>query len=164
MLYKQTTQVPNFFFDQYLKTFTEAEMKVFLVILRQTIGWVNKKTGKRKERDRITIKWFIHATGLSPRAISKSLSSLCLKKHILITDYQGNELFEANKRRGKSYLYYAMNQPKYITTGTYARNAPEPKHETLYNKTKYYKTNRTKLSNQKFEHIGSILQKAANIN
>lgn len=164
MLYQQTTQVPNFFFDELLKSLTEAETKVFLVILRQTIGWFNKKTGKRKERDRITMKWFVRATGMSPRAISKALSALCIKRLILITDYQGKSLFDANMRRGKSYLYYAINQPTHLVTGTYAQKAYGPKHEASYNKTKYHKTNWTKLSTGKFERIGDIMQKATNRN
>ena len=157
MLYKQTTQVPNFFFDRYLSTFTEAEVKVFLVILRQTFGWIDRRTGKRKERDRITSKWFIRATGLSKRAISKALCSLSFKRLILISDYQGNELFEGEKRKGKSYLYYSIKQPEHILLLTKAQKAPEPKHKTSYNKTNTYQTKRLKLSAHTFEHVGKFL-------
>ena len=133
MFYKQSTQVPNFFFDQYLPSFTEAEIKVFLFILRQTFGWIDRRTGKRKERDRITSNRFIGATGLSKRAISKALCSLSIKRRILITNYQDKELFEGKERKGKSYLYYAIRQPEHITSPTNAHNAPEPKHKTSYN-------------------------------
>ena len=164
MLYQQTTQVPNYFFDECLKTLTEAEVKVFLVVLRQTLGWFNKKTGKRKERDRITMKWFLRATGLSPRGISKAISSLCLQKHILITDYQGKQLLEAKERRGKTYLYYAIRLPQHLATPTSAQNTDEPQHKTSYNKTNCYKTNWTKPRIGKFQHIGSILQTTTNRN
>ena len=59
MEYKQTTQVPNFIFDICLSQLTEAELKVLLVVIRQTLGWLDKLTGKRKSRDRITISQFI---------------------------------------------------------------------------------------------------------
>jgi|GEM_PF-5356806 len=52
MIYKQTTQVPNIFFDQLLLTLTEAEIKLLLVIMRPTYGWIDPRTVKRKQRNR----------------------------------------------------------------------------------------------------------------
>lgn len=45
---KNSTQVPNILFDQYLPKLTEAELKIVLVIIRQTNGWIDKFTGKEK--------------------------------------------------------------------------------------------------------------------
>jgi len=42
MNYKSTTMIPNAVFDM-LNTLSEKELKVLLIILRETIGWVSKK-------------------------------------------------------------------------------------------------------------------------
>lgn len=110
MHYQRSTQVPNIVFDEFLKTFTEAEMKVYFIILRQTYGWINRKTGGRKKRDRITNRWFCRATGLSKRAISNAIASLSCKKLILITNHQGKALLEGKERKGKSYLYFSVSE------------------------------------------------------
>jgi hypothetical protein len=70
MIYKQTTLVPNIFFDQLLPTLTEAEIKLLLVIIRQTYGWIDSRTGKRKQRNRISRKQFVVKTGSWNGAIS----------------------------------------------------------------------------------------------
>jgi len=59
MIYKQTTQVPNILFDTLIPTLTEAEIKLLLVIMRQTYGWVGSKTGKRKQHNRISRNQFL---------------------------------------------------------------------------------------------------------
>jgi hypothetical protein len=39
MTYKHTTQVPNILFDTHLRELTESELKILLIVIRQTIGW-----------------------------------------------------------------------------------------------------------------------------
>ena len=156
MNYKQTTQVPNAYFDSYLKDFNLAEMKVFSIILRQTYGWADRRTGKRKSRDRITNKWFMKATGLSKRAISKALCSLSFRKLIVISDYHGKALCEGKERQGKTYLYYSITPPAHETPPTNARNAPEPAHETYHNKTNSLKTKNVRKLSEGFRHISSF--------
>ena len=43
-----STAVPNILFDFYLSNLKETELKVLLTIIRQTLGWVDYKTKKRK--------------------------------------------------------------------------------------------------------------------
>lgn len=107
MIYKQTTQVPNELFDIHLPKLSEAELKVFLIIIRQTYGWVNMKTGKRKSKDRISHSQFIKKTSLCRRVISNSIKSLVTKGLINISDYGGNVLNEPTLRKGKSSLIYS---------------------------------------------------------
>jgi hypothetical protein len=61
---KNSTMVPNVILDHYLSSLTAAELKVLLVIVRQTVGWADKCTGKRKIRDRFSIVslWLKRAT------------------------------------------------------------------------------------------------------
>jgi hypothetical protein len=42
MINKKTTQIPNIVLDQYLKILSPSGLKILLVILRQTNGWVDK--------------------------------------------------------------------------------------------------------------------------
>ncbi|MBL7822579.1 MAG: replication protein, partial [Saprospiraceae bacterium] len=74
--YKQTTHVPNEVFDKWLAILTESEIKILLVIIRQTYGWIDRYTGRRKLRDRITRTQFMMKAGLSARIVSKTLNSL----------------------------------------------------------------------------------------
>ena len=103
------TPTPNILFDQLLKEISYSELKVLLVIIRQTNGWVIKKTKKRKTRDRITYNQFSIKTGLSRRIISKTINSLSQKQLIRITDFSGNLLNDPQKRKGKTHIYYSSN-------------------------------------------------------
>lgn len=116
MLYKQTTHLPNFIFDSFLSELTEAELKVLLVIARQTVGWIIQGTNDRKQRDRITHYQFCKKTGLSKRAITNAIQKLLFRKLITITDYKHKTLFFPKDRKGKSYLYYSLSQPMHIPT------------------------------------------------
>jgi hypothetical protein len=156
MTYKQTTQVPNFLFDTHLRELTEAELKILLVVIRQTLGWLDKATGKRKSRDRISSRQFIQKTGMSKRVITTTIQSLSIKKLIQVTDYAGNELLQSLERKGKTHLFYTLH-PVHLTTLTSAPNIPEPVHQTYHNKTNYTKLNKTKLRRNYVEHISKFL-------
>jgi hypothetical protein len=157
MLYKQTTQVPNFLFDTHLRELTEAELKILLITIRQTLGWFDSATGKRKSRDRITHSQFKQKTGLSNRIISKTINSLSVKKLIHVTDFNGKELQEPKDRRGKPYLFYGVQNPMHLATHTNAQNIPEHVHGSAYNKTNYIKLKETKLRRHFTEHISKFL-------
>lgn len=159
MIYKQTTQVPNFLFDTHLKELTEAELKILLVTIRQTLGWFDRATGKRKSRDRITHNQFKQKTGLSVRIISKTIKSLSRKKLIQITDFDGKELHQPKERKGKLYLFYGVRNPMHLTTPACAQKQHEPMHGSAYNKTNYAKINNTKENKMEWAHIGTILRK-----
>jgi hypothetical protein len=113
MMYKKTTQIPNIVLDQYLKTLSASELKILLVIIRQTNGWVDTRTGKRKTRDRISHSQFKEKTGLCSKIISKAIQSLVLKGLVIITDTKGNPLHTTLERKGKPRLFYSF-QPSYI--------------------------------------------------
>jgi hypothetical protein len=81
MIYKKTTQIPNIVLDQYLRTLNASELKILLVIIRHSNGWIDKRTGKRKTRDRISHSQFKGKTGLCSKII-------CLFRAIL-TPYSG---------------------------------------------------------------------------
>lgn len=81
------TQTPNIFFDDIAKTLKEGELRVLLVIMRQTFGWGNK------EWDYISISQLMEKTGMERKAVINSAKSLSDKKIILIhkTGEKGSE-------------------------------------------------------------------------
>lgn len=158
---KNTTQVPNIIFDKYLAELSPSELKVILVIVRQTYGWIDRKNGGRKSRDRISYSQFMRKTSLSRRVLSKTIKSLAEKRLINITCRNGNILEKPQERRGQVALYYSLNmctkqhQHVHFSTPTCALSA--------HNKTNYTKLNKTKLTEKrertdKVMSIGELLR------
>ena len=81
------TQTPNEFFDEVAKTLKEGELRIMLVVMRQTFGWGNKAW------DRISISQLMNKTGMKRDAVVRSTKSLVQKK--LVTKHksgtQGSE-------------------------------------------------------------------------
>ena len=144
MNYERTTQVPNVLFDEYLQTLNLAELKLLLVIIRQTNGWIDKRTGKRKARDRISHRQFISRTKLSRRVISSTIQALVMKGLVLVTDPQGIVLEMPGQRKGRQYLYYESTlQHGQKHTQTSALREPGLVQKKPHNKTNC-KTKKTK--------------------
>lgn len=101
------TSVPNDIFDRLLPYLSMAELKLLLVIIRQTHGW-------RKKRDWITQGQFAYKTGLSRQTISETLGVLQHHGLIHITDREGVELQTSSSRKGRSRLYYSLGDPKRV--------------------------------------------------
>ena len=163
MIFKHT-QVPNILFDTHLPNLTESELKILLVIIRQTNGWIDKCTGKRKTKDRITQSQFRVKTGLSKRIISKTLKMLSDKNFISIYDRKHNLVKNAIDRRGKSILLYSLN-PMHFTTTTNAQRDTGLVQKSAYNKRNYKKENLTKGSSLPIRQnttgtIGEIIEQS----
>lgn len=107
MKHISTTPVPNSLFDVHLKKLKSAELKVLLVIIRQTLGWADKLgTTGRKDRDWIASRQLQEKTGASRRAISSATEILVKKNLIDVLDEAGTTLFEPAMRQGKLRLFY----------------------------------------------------------
>ena len=133
MMPPSTTPVPNIFFDVYLKELKQAELKVLLVVIRQTLGWADRRgmTG-RKETDWISGSQLQQKTGSSKRAITTATDVLVKKNLIEILDVNGNILDTSEKRQGKTKLFYRLAHTVYFpvennmkTTFTYANFAED---------------------------------------
>jgi|GEM_PF-6440689 len=57
-LQEDDPQIPNFVLDQYLRILNASELKMLLVIIRETNGRMDARIGKRKTRDRISHSQF----------------------------------------------------------------------------------------------------------
>lgn len=107
MPYIYHTNVPNIVFDAHLQNLGYAELKVLLVIIRQTYGWKDKRTGKYKRWDWISQQFFVRKTGLSGRAVSTAISNLISKQLILVKNEKGVIQFSAVTRQRASKLYFS---------------------------------------------------------
>lgn len=104
-----TTAVPNAVFDIYLKKLRLAELKVLLIIIRQTLGWQDKRNkSTRKEMDWISNSQLVEKTGSSARAINEAIQILSTKKLIEVISVSGEILDTPEKRRGQQKLYYRL--------------------------------------------------------
>ena len=112
MSLEQTTPVPNRLFDLDLVSLKEVELKVLLVIIRKTLGWVEENNRKqRKQLARISIAAFVMNTGCSKRGISSAIEALIHKQLIVVYDDEGNKLTRSEERKGKYHLYFKPTLP-----------------------------------------------------
>lgn len=109
MTQRNTTPVPNVLFDYFIKELQLAELKVLLVIIRQTLGWADRQgVHGRKERDWISSGQLQLKTGSSRRSISSAIEALARKKLITVQDEFGDTLDSAEKRKGKQRLFFSL--------------------------------------------------------
>ena len=104
-----TTPVPNKLFDFCLKDLQGAELKVLLIVTRQTLGWQDRRMERgRKELDWISSSQFIEKSGCSRRAITVAIDSLVRNFLIRVYDCNGNLLQHPSSRKGKHRLFYCL--------------------------------------------------------
>lgn len=105
-----STQIPNFILDELLPILKPTELTLLLIIIRQTLGWVeDTETGRRKEKDWLSSSQLVAKTGYRRKAISGAIQVLSDRRLIMVTDGHGNYLATAKERRGKLKLYYRFN-------------------------------------------------------
>lgn len=109
------TKLYDCFVDMYLPEINGSELKLLIIILRQTIGW-------NKKRDRISHRFFMKKTALSRRSVTQGIASLEHKKMIRIMDCQGN-ILNAHLRKYCDAIYYEPVFPKAEITSQKEKNA-----------------------------------------
>lgn len=158
MSLNHTTPVPNELFE-YIPTLTHAELRVLLVVIRQTYGWIDMTTGKRKIKDRLTYDFIIKKTGVYRTILSETIQSLVDKKLLLVTDKLGNVLDTAKKRSGQWFLFFQF-QPIRISDTTYSQLRTEPIRDSEYNKRNTLKRNtkQKKANSENIERLENLKQ------
>ena len=106
MNYKETTQIPNAVIDVHLKNLSEKELKILLLIIRQTIGFSDGKGG-RKKREWLSQRFISTRTGLSNKSISLGLRELISKNIVIATNKKGALLDNPEARKGCLRIFYA---------------------------------------------------------
>lgn len=159
------TKTPNILFDQLLRELSNSELKILLIIIRQTNGWIDSKSKKYKTRDRITYSQFISKTGISRRIISVAINSLLKKNLIQITDTQGNALIVPKDRKGRYFIYYSPLLKHVQSLSTCAisdTNMCKKRHEhvqkVIHNKRNYNKRNLSKERGPDYKHIEEVIE------
>lgn len=106
-----TTQVPNVILDDWMPKLKDTELRVLLVVIRQTLGWIeDKKTGKRKEKDWISRGQLMKKAGRGHTAIAKAVEELTKKRLIEALDGQGNRLeTPQDRQKHGERIYYRFN-------------------------------------------------------
>jgi len=87
------THSPNVLYDEIFKTLKEGELRVILVLTRQTFGW-------HKCADRISLSQLSEKSGMERRSVCRSLASL-IEKGLVIKKKFGV--------LGRERCYYALN-------------------------------------------------------
>ncbi len=86
------TQSPNILFDEIFKTLKEGELRIILVLMRQTFGW-------HKSFDRISLGQLADKTGMERSSVARSLRPL-LEKGLVIKKKFGI--------KGKEKCYFSL--------------------------------------------------------
>lgn len=107
MKLRNTTAVPNIFFDTQMKELSGSAMRVYLKIIRNLLGWRNEN-GEVKIRDWVAHSQFEKATGLSNRSVTIGVQELLDKQLISVTDHIGNNIEAPQKRKNAKRVYYSL--------------------------------------------------------
>ena len=119
---KNTTPVPNGIFEQ-MGMLSGTELKALLLITRNTLGWKDQSTGKRKQRDWIAHRQFVEKAGISDRSVTSAIQGLIDKGLIEATDRVNNAMNHPKDRQKCPQVFYGLtvnNQEK--LTDTPAKN------------------------------------------
>jgi phage replication O-like protein O len=86
------TQIPNRLLDEQIPFLKEGELRVLLVIMRQTFGW-------HKEYDRLSLSQLSHKTGMQKKSVCRSIEGL-LDRGLIDKIKEGEN--------GREKCYYAL--------------------------------------------------------
>jgi len=90
--------VPNVVIDEVLPTLKDTELRVLLVVLRQTVGWRDAK-GRSKTRDWLSHSQLVRRTGRGSDAISSAIATLVKRGLITVETSAGVPLATTGERR-----------------------------------------------------------------
>ena len=107
-----TTAVPNVVLDSVMPTLRDTELRILLIVVRQTIGWQDGlDPAKRKEKDWLTQSQLMRRSGRANGAVSHAVDALVRAKLIDVLDRWGMPLATpAERRRHLGHLYYRLHQ------------------------------------------------------
>ena len=105
-----TTPVPNDVLDRVMPTLRDTELRVLLIVVRQTLGWqVGADPARRKDRDWLTQSQLRQRTGRASEAVSHAVDKLVQAGLIIVTDRRGIPKKTADERRRHlGHLYYQL--------------------------------------------------------
>ena len=135
-----TTPVSNFLLDKVMPRLRDTELRLLLIVIRQTSGWL-QADGTRKKADWLSHFQLKRKTGRSSAAISKAIDVLVRAKLIQVRDLFGIPLMSANARRqSHSRLCFSLS-PDFGRIRIYRKTSHARKQisKRINDKTKLYK-------------------------
>ena len=93
-----TVPVPNALFDDLLPTLRDTELRVLLVVIRQTAGWRDQQ-GRTKARDWLSHRQLVKRTGRGSEAVSGAVDRLARRGLLVVEDSAGTALATPEQRR-----------------------------------------------------------------
>jgi hypothetical protein len=103
------TPFPNWLIDEVMPYVRDTEFRILVIIARQTLGWLNPHTGKRKQMDWLTQSQLKRRTGRASEAISHAIEVLVRRGFIEVVDNSGKIFRSAKERRRcTKNLYYRL--------------------------------------------------------
>ena len=143
--------VPTWLVDEVMPRLRDTELRVLLVVVRQTLGWQEGPDPMhRKERDWLTQSQLLRRTGRASEAVSRAVDALVRAGLIEVLDQAGSALVTpAERRRHLRRLYYRLSQHSLSPEGSEGRGAGLPKSEAGVPKSEHAKANTTKESRYK---------------
>ncbi len=111
---EKTTPVPNDLLDLVMPTLRDTELRVLLVVVRQTLGWQDgADTSQRKTKDWLTQSQLMRRTGRASGAVARAVNTLVQSGLISVLDRFGAPLLTpAERRRHLGRLYYRLESRK----------------------------------------------------
>jgi len=140
-----TTPVPNRLLDRVMPGLRDSELRVLLVVVRQTLGWqAGPHPSQRKERDWLTQSQLMRRTGRASEAVASAVDSLVRGGLIDVLDRDGTPLTTpAERRRHLGRLYYRLRPGANAVPASFKR--PKAEHAKI----EHAKPNTTKESKHK---------------
>ena len=112
-----TTPLPHIIIREWMPRLSDVELRVLLVVVDQTLGWViDDGTGRRKAEDWISSSQLCAKTGRSRKHISRAVGAL-VEEHRIVeaVDSKGRLLDTAEKRQakfGKIFYRLSLHEPE----------------------------------------------------
>lgn len=142
--------IPTWLVDEVMPRLRDTELRVLLVVVRQTLGWQEGPDPMhRKERDWLTQSQLMRRTGRASGAVSRAVDALVRAGLIEVLDRAGNALgTPAERRRHLGRLYYRLSR-QLSPAASVGQSAGVPKSEAGVPKSEHAKANTTKESRYK---------------
>lgn len=105
-----STPFPNVLLDQVMPNLRDTEWRLVVVITRATLGWFDRSTGGRRERELLSGSQLRRRSGRESAAVSLAIENLVRSKLIAVTDIDGRIVeTPAKRRRLRKSLYYGLH-------------------------------------------------------
>lgn len=158
--------MPNDLLDRVMPALRDTELRVLLVVVRQTLGWQSgTNPARRKERDWLTQSQLMRRTGRANGAVAHAVDALVQAGLIIVTDRAGTPLKGADdRRRHLGHLYYQLgsggesvdNLPNSVDNSRKSEHVKV--HTTKETVTQKYKMNKQMQNNSKQMQDNSVVK------